>query len=131
MFCCSYESIEHKARRRYRTTTDKEAIAPSNSSCHLLSKGIADSSHAVAIFVGAWIKIKIMFGLFSVLNDKFLKFDQSKTGGFDDKGRQFQKQIDEVLSLKGSCVARVICLSNQEATHQKSPISSVVAEALR
>ena len=131
MFCCSDEDIEYKARSGHRIITDRGADAVSNYSCLVIHKDIADSSHVVATFLGAWIKIKILLGLFTMLHDRFLNIYQNRNSKLDDNGENFHKLTNGASLLRRSCVARVICLSNQKATYQKSPISNIVAETLR
>ena len=96
---------------------------------------LVDSLTVVSSYFYAWLKINILLELFDTLKDTSMKSASIYTrSDFEnyDKGK-YKRPIndDEPTILRRSCVARIICLSNQEAAYLKNPTAKIVAETLR
>ena len=119
--------------KKNATTTKEEASL--NYYCKFVHKDLVDSLHVVATFFHAWITINILLGLLSSFKEKFIKLPRTYKAykifenGIDEE--EIQKTSYDFILLKRSCVARVICLSNQKTTYLKSPTANIVAETLR
>ena len=104
-------------------------------------KDFVDSLNVVSTFFHAWMKINILLGLLrSFKGEKyissFLRGYTKKLDKSDIKDRNAQNTKtsydSNLLLVQRSCVARVICLFNQEISmHLKNPIGNVLAETLR
>ena len=104
-------------------------------------KDFVDSLNVVSTFFHAWMKINILLGLLrSFKGEKyissFLRGYTKKWDKSDIKDRNAQNTKtsydSNLLLVQRSCVARVICLFNQEiSVHLKNPIGNVLAETLR
>ena len=100
-----------------------------------------DSLNVVSTFFHAWIRINILHGLLG-------SFKEEKYA--NQFGRQYKKKKDKnnkaesdteptktsynfnLLLARRSCVAKIICLFNQEvSTNLKNPVGYVLAETLR
>ena len=96
-----------------------------------------DSLYIAQEFVYAWMNIKIFLRLFYLSEENFGKtsshFEQNTTPKNNDDEKEINNSnYDETYMLKRSCVARVICLSNQKTTYlNNNTLAAIMAETLR
>ena len=100
------------------------------------TKDLFDSLYVVQEFVYAWINIKLLIGSYHLSEENFgntsLHFEQNTTQKYNrDEKEIYNNKYDKTYMLKRSCVARVICLSNQKTTYLKNTLAAIMAETLR
>ena len=103
-------------------------------SCRFLHKDLVDSFNVAATFLHSWIKINVLLGLLNFFKEApFVKIAQlrHKDKSFNNEKDKTQKPNHGFYHLRKICLARAICLSNQETTWLKNPVANIVAEALR
>ena len=123
-----------------------EATLQTNSYFKDPSKDLVDSIFTAATYLDAWIKIKSLFGIYSILGKASLPYHNiSQTGNL---GSNMQGNVEETSETRvppwsvhadnisfvstKMCVARVICLSNHhQTTYLPSPAANILAETLR
>ena len=122
-------------KKNARSKKENEKEASLNYYCKFVHQDLVDSIHVVATFFHAWVKINILLRLLSSFQEKFIKLPQSyeayKTVRYTMYEDEMQKPSYDFILLKRSCVARVICLSNQKTTYLENPTANIVAETLR
>ena len=96
-----------------------------------------DSLYVAQEFAYAWMNIKILLGLFYSSEENFGKTSSYFEQNTSLKNNSDEKEInnsnyDKTYMLKRSCVARVICLSNQKTTYLKNnTLAAIMSETLR
>ena len=104
------------------------------SNCMFLHKDLADSLNVASTFFHSWIKINVLLGLLNFFKARYIvktsQLHRKDKSSNDDK-EEPQKPSHGFNLLRKSCVAREICLSNQETTLLKNPTANMVAETLR
>ena len=114
--------------------TTKIQKASLKSHCWFLNKDLADSLNVASTFLHSWMKINVILVLLNFFKQRsIVKISQlhHKDKSINDDKEGPQKPSHGFNLLRKSCVARTICLSNQETTLLKNPTANMVAETLR
>ena len=100
------------------------------------TKDLFDSLYVAQEFVYAWMNIKMLLGSYHLSEENFgktsLHFEKNTSPKYNSDAKEIHNnKYDNTYMLKRSCVARVICLSNQKTTYLKNTLAAIMAETLR